>query len=105
MGGECEYDHDCDHQLACLTSSVAILASAPAASLLSARFVTTDPSAVVPKVTQETLLQLASVGLWLVQNNRDQKQNQGASLSQDNSTVLMAARGRFSRPLLGEEAV
>merc|ERR1712179_609654 len=62
-----------------LTSSVAILALVPAASSLSARFVTTDPSAVVPKVTQGTPSQLASVVLWSAQNSRDQKQNQGAS--------------------------
>merc|ERR1712024_78396 len=62
-----------------LTSSVAILALAPAASLLSARFVIIDPSAVVPKVTQGTRSQLASAVLWSVQNSRDQKQNQGAS--------------------------
>merc|ERR1719300_1255266 len=62
-----------------LTSSAAIPALAPAASSLSARFVTTDPSAVVPKVTQAILSQLASAALWLGQSSLDQKQNQGVS--------------------------
>merc|ERR1712200_28106 len=79
------------------TSSAAIPALAPVASSLSARFVTIDPSAVVPKVTLGILSQPASAALWLVLNSRDQNQSLEAWLLLDNSTVLMEARVRFNR--------
>merc|ERR1712156_828159 len=61
--------------LPALTSSAVIPALAPVASLLSARFATIDPSAVVLKVTLGILSQPASAALWLELNSRDQNQS------------------------------
>merc|ERR1711988_1515947 len=84
------------------TSSAAIPALAPVASLPSARFVTIDPSAVVPKVTLGILSQPASAVLWLALDNRNQNRSLEALLLLDNNTVPMEARVRFNRQLPGE---